>query len=178
MQRIQAAEGFVFPSNPERRERYSVIIAGLIQQFTSLSNLWTVPTPPCVTANKQRLMPETDRLNLLAPLILATLSQVTEDILLLPSLSPPDSQSLSSLYAPLLQVAGLFPRGRISEFVPPFTRYRVFPQLLEVDAWGILALWRNGRLRSAGWDAGDIIEILDRRFGRSAEGIAREIRRH
>jgi len=46
MQRIQAAEGFVFASNLERRDRYSVIISGLIQQLYALSNLWTVPTPP------------------------------------------------------------------------------------------------------------------------------------
>ena len=65
----------------------------------------------------------------------------------------------------------------MTEFVPAFARYRAFPQLLEIDAWGILALWRNGRLRAAGWDAADTIEILDRRFGRSADAIIREIRK-
>lgn len=32
-------------------------------------------------------------------------------------------------------------------------------------------------MRAAGWDAGDVIEILERRFERGVEGIVREIRR-
>jgi len=97
--------------------------------------------------------------------------------MLLPSLPPPDSSALSALYTPLLQLEGLFPRGKVTEFLPAFARYRGFPQLLEIDAGGILTLWRNGRLTRAGWDATDIIEILDRRFGRNADAIIREIRR-
>lgn len=46
VERIQAAEGFVYPSDPERRERYGVIIAGLIQNLSTLSNHWTVHPIP------------------------------------------------------------------------------------------------------------------------------------
>jgi hypothetical protein len=63
------------------------------------------------------------------------------------------------------------------EFIPAWGRYRLTPQLLELDMFEILALWRNGRLRSVGWDVTDITEILERRFGRGAEGVIREIRR-
>jgi len=45
MQRIQAAEGFGFASDLERKDRYSIIISGLIQQLYALSNLWAVSTP-------------------------------------------------------------------------------------------------------------------------------------
>jgi len=45
-----------------------------------------------------------------------------------------------------------------------------------MDLWGILALWRAGRVSGAGWEAEDVIEIVDRRFGREAEGVVREIR--
>jgi hypothetical protein len=118
-----------------------------------------------------------ERYNALGPLILTILAQVTEDMLLLPTLSPSDSTSLSTVYSPLLQLDGLFPRNRITEFIPQWGRYKMFPQLLELDAFGILALWRNGRLRAVGWDATDTIEILDKRFGSNAAGVIREIRR-
>lgn len=49
IQRVQAAEGFVNTSNVERRERYGVVIAGLIQHVQNLSNLWTVFPPVVVT---------------------------------------------------------------------------------------------------------------------------------
>ena len=113
----------------------------------------------------------------LSPIILSILAQVTEDILLLPTLPQPDSSSLSELFSQLLQLDTLFPRGRIQDFIPQWGRYRVLPQLLELNSLGILSLWRSGRLRSVGWDATDTIEILDRRFGRSADNIVREIRR-
>jgi hypothetical protein len=40
--RIEAAEGFIFPSDHERRERYTEIISGFISQIHSLNLLWTV----------------------------------------------------------------------------------------------------------------------------------------
>jgi hypothetical protein len=40
--RIQAAEGFIFPSNHERRERYTEIISGVISQMQLMNSLWTV----------------------------------------------------------------------------------------------------------------------------------------
>lgn len=113
----------------------------------------------------------------LSPIVLSILSRVTEDFLLLPTLPQPDSSALSQIFLPLLSLEGLFPRNRMLEFIPAWGRYRSIPQLLELDMFGILALWRNGRLRSVGWDATDTIEILERRFGRSAEGVIREIRR-
>jgi hypothetical protein len=118
-----------------------------------------------------------ERCTALSPIILTILAQITEDISLLPTLSQPDSSSLAELFAQILQLDDLFPRNRIQEFIPQWGRYRVFPQLLESDMSGILTLWRTGRLRSAGWDATDTIEILDRRFGRNAEAVVREIRR-
>jgi hypothetical protein len=118
-----------------------------------------------------------ERCTALSPIILTILAQITEDILLLPTLSQPDSSSLAELFAQILQLDDLFPRNRIQEFIPQWGRYRVFPQLLESDMSGILTLWRTGRLRSVGWDATDTIEILDRRFGRNAEAVVREIRR-
>ena len=135
-------------------------------------------TPPrFMLLTYQRLMTPEERCTALSPIILTILSQATEDILLLPTLTQTDSTSLAELFSQLLQLDDLFPRNRIQEYIPQWGRYRVFPQLLELDAFGILALWRSGRLRSVGWDATDTIEIIDRRFGRSAEGIVREIRR-
>jgi hypothetical protein len=43
--RIQAAGGFIFPSDHERWERYTEIIAGVISQIQSLNLLWTVDPP-------------------------------------------------------------------------------------------------------------------------------------
>lgn len=40
--RIQAAEGFIFPSNNERRERYNVIISGVISEMQLMNSLWMV----------------------------------------------------------------------------------------------------------------------------------------
>src|SRR6266496_2067472 len=122
-------------------------------------------------------MTNDERCTALGPILLTILSQVTEDILLLPTLPQLDSSSLSQIFSPLLSLEGLFPRNRIHEFIPPWGRYRLIPQLLELDAFGILTLWRHGRLRSVGWDATDTIEILERRFGRGADGVIREIRR-
>jgi hypothetical protein len=119
-------------------------------------------------------MAENDRLAILAPLVLQILTQITEEFLLLPHLPPQDSTALSALFSPFLQLEGLFPRGRVPE---GFAKFKVFPALLESDPQGILALWRMGRLKGAGWDAFDVIEILEKRFGRSVEGIVREIRR-
>lgn len=120
-------------------------------------------------------MPENDRLSLLAPLVLQIVSQITEEFLLLPHLPPQDASALSALFSPLLQLEGLFPRGRAPD---GFAKYKVFPALLESDPHGVLALWRMGRLKGVGWDAFDVIEILDKRFGtRNVEGIVREIRR-
>jgi hypothetical protein len=113
----------------------------------------------------------------LSSVLLTILSQVTEDFLLLPTLPQPDSSALSQIFSPLLSLEGLFPRNRILEFIPTWGRYKLIPQLLELDMFGILALWRNGRLRSVGWDATDTTEILERRFGRGADGVIREIRR-
>jgi hypothetical protein len=107
---------------------------------------------------------------------MTVLQQMTDDIMLLPSLTQSDSSSLASLYSQLLSLENLFQRNRISEFIPIWARYRVVPQLLEMDPIGILGLWRAGRLRSAGWDASDVIEIVERRFGRSAEAVVRQIR--
>jgi hypothetical protein len=118
-----------------------------------------------------------DRYSSLGTLIISILSQITEDILLLPTLSQNDSLSLSQLYTPLLSLDQLFPRNKVMEYMPLWQRYKFVPQLLELDAQGILALWRNTRLRTAGWDAIDVNEILERRFGRAAEGVIREIRR-
>lgn len=40
--RVQAAEGFVFASRGDRRERYAVVIEGVIQQIRALSTMWSV----------------------------------------------------------------------------------------------------------------------------------------
>lgn len=118
-----------------------------------------------------------ERCSSLSPLITTVLSQVAEDFFLLPTLSPADTFSLSAIYTPLLSLDQLFPRNRVTEFMSLWPRYRLIPQLLELDANGILALWSNGRLKNAGWDAVDIIEIVQRRFGRGADPVIREIRR-
>jgi hypothetical protein len=103
-------------------------------------------------------------------------TQITEDILLLPSLSASTTVHLSPLLSRFIVLEQLFPRGRMSEFVPEWGRFRMLQGLLEMDLWGILALWRAGRVSGAGWEAEDVIEIVDRRFGREAEGVVREIR--
>jgi hypothetical protein len=113
----------------------------------------------------------------LSNLILTVLREVTEATLLLPSLSPPDCAVLTTIYLSLLSLERLFPSNRINEFMPFWTHYKIIPQLLELDALGILALWRNGKLRAAKWDAMDTIELVNRRFGRTAEKIVKEIRR-
>jgi hypothetical protein len=117
-----------------------------------------------------------ERCAALGPLIIAVCAQITEDILLLPTLNEPDSSSLATIFTPLLSMETLFPRGRVTEFMPTWQRYKFIPLLLESDGNGILALWRNGRLRAGGWEPEDVIEIVDRRFGREAEGVTREIR--
>jgi len=170
----------VFPANIERKERYTTVIAGLIEQIRSFSTLWTVPPPaPPISTNisPQRLMTPTSRFTALSTTMITILTQITEDVLLLPTLPQPDSSALSQLYSPLLTLENLFPRARITEFMPQWGKFKIIPQLLELDMLGILALWRNGKLRLAGWDATDTIEILDRRFGRNADGVVREIRR-
>lgn len=43
--RVQAAEGFVFSSRGDRRERYAVVIEGVIQQIRALSTMWSVIYP-------------------------------------------------------------------------------------------------------------------------------------
>ena len=43
--RVQAAEGFVFASQGDRRDRYTVVIEGVITQIRALSTMWSVPTP-------------------------------------------------------------------------------------------------------------------------------------
>ena len=48
--RVQAAEGFVFASQWERRERYTVVIEGVITQIHALSTMWSVPSPPPPTS--------------------------------------------------------------------------------------------------------------------------------
>jgi len=45
IERVQAAEGFRSPADAEQRERYNVIISGIIQQIRTFSNMWNVPTP-------------------------------------------------------------------------------------------------------------------------------------
>lgn len=117
-----------------------------------------------------------ERCQALGPLIMTVLQQMTDDIMLLPTLTHSDTSSLASLYSQLLSMENLFQRNRISEFIPVWARYRVVPQLLEMDQMGILGLWRSGRLQSAGWEASDVIEIIERRFGRSAEAVVRQIR--
>jgi hypothetical protein len=42
IQRVQAAEGFKNSSDPVQRERYNVIISGVIQRIRSLSTMWSV----------------------------------------------------------------------------------------------------------------------------------------
>ena len=122
-------------------------------------------------------MPARERYLALGTLLISILSQITDDILFLPKLSPPDSFALSQLFAPLVQMEELFPRNRLSDYMPLWQRYKLVPQLLELDIQSILALWRNGRLKSAGWDAVDVIEILERRFGSTADWVIKEIRR-
>jgi hypothetical protein len=117
-----------------------------------------------------------ERCAALGPLIITICAQITEDILLLPTLNEPDSSALATIFTPLLTLDTLFARGRVTEFMPTWQRYKLIPPLLELDGNGILALWRNGRLRAGGWEPEDVIEIIDRRFGRNAEGIIREIR--
>jgi hypothetical protein len=50
IERLRAAEGFIYPSDPVRRERYTVIISGILQTIQNLNTLWTVlsllPSPP------------------------------------------------------------------------------------------------------------------------------------
>jgi hypothetical protein len=118
-----------------------------------------------------------ERCTALGAIVLSILEQVTEDVLLLPTLTQLDSSALAAIYSPLLSLDILFPRNRIYEFMPSWGRYKVIPQLLELDANGILALWRTGRLSAAGWDATDTSEIIHRRFGRNADSVVREIRR-
>ena|SRR5579871_1153930 len=118
-----------------------------------------------------------ERCSALAPLITTVMAQITDDFLLLPTLSPPETFSLAQIFIPLLSLDQLFPRNRLVEFMSLWPRYRLIPQLLELEATKILELWSNGRLRAAGWDAVDIIEILERRIGRSADSVIREIRR-
>ena len=117
-----------------------------------------------------------ERCSALAPLIITVMAQITDDLLLLPTLSPPETFYLAQIFTPLLSLDQLFPRNRLVEFMSLWPRYRLIPQLLELEATKILELWSNGRLRAAGWDAVDIIEILERRFGRDADSVIREIR--
>jgi|SRR5277367_2724753 len=118
-----------------------------------------------------------ERFSALGPLILTVVSQVTEDILLLPTLAPADTSALAAIFHPLLALEQLFPRGRVTEFMFSWGKYKLVPSLLEGDIVGITALWRSGRLSQMGWGADDVIEIVERRFGRTAEGIIREINR-
>ena len=118
-----------------------------------------------------------ERFTALGPLILTVVSQITEDILLLPTLTPADTSALAAIFAPLLILEQLFPRTRVTEFMFSWGKYKLVPSLLEGDIPGITALWRSGRLSQTGWGADDVIEIVERRFGRMAEGIVREIRR-
>jgi hypothetical protein len=46
IERIRAAEGFIYPSDPVRRERYAVIISGILQTIQNLNTLWTVLSLP------------------------------------------------------------------------------------------------------------------------------------
>ena len=46
IQRVQAAEGFKVAAEPVRRERYGVIISGVIQTIHSLAKLWMVSPFP------------------------------------------------------------------------------------------------------------------------------------
>jgi hypothetical protein len=118
-----------------------------------------------------------ERCSALSPLVITVMAQIADDILLLPTLSPSDTFSLAQIYTPLLSLDQLFPRNRVTDFMSAYPRYRLIPQLLELEPNKILDLWRNGRLRTAGWDAVDIIEILQRRFGRNADNVVKEIRR-
>jgi len=117
-----------------------------------------------------------ERDSLLARIITAVLEAVIEDITLLPSLPQHDSSAMSAIFLPLLSLEDLFPRNRIIDIIPSWPRYKVLPQLLESTSSAILGLWRSGRLRSAGWDANSVIDIVEKRFGRSAEDVVREIR--
>lgn len=122
-------------------------------------------------------MVQEDRCTALGTMISGALEQLTDDILLLPTLSPPDSSALASLLAQVLSLDTLFPRNRVAEYVTNWSKYKFLQQLLECDLHTLLVLWRTGRLRTSGWDATDIIEFLNKRFGRSAEVVIREIRR-
>jgi hypothetical protein len=118
-----------------------------------------------------------DRYSATGALVMSVLSLTTDYILLLPSLPPAESEALSSLFALLLPLEQLFPRNRLSEYVPLWQQYKLVPQLLELDLQAILGLWRNGRLKASGWDAVDLMQILERRFGHNADGVIQEIRR-
>jgi hypothetical protein len=118
-----------------------------------------------------------DRYISLSILLSAAVSQITEDIILLPTLTVGETSVLAPLLSQLLSLENMYPRSRISEYIPPWGRYKIFPQLLDMDLKGILTLWRTGRLKSSGWDANDVCEIVERRFGRAGEGVCREIRR-
>jgi hypothetical protein len=118
-----------------------------------------------------------ERFSALGPIILTAVGQVTEDIQLLPTLPPSDTAALVSLFMPLLSLENLFPRNRVTEFMPSWGKYKLVPTLLEGDIGGITGLCRSGRMNSSGWDGNDVVEILQRRFGHAADGLIREIRR-
>ena len=124
----------------------------------------------------KRLLSVEERDSLLARTVTSVLEAVIKDIIHLPSLPQSDSSATVALFTPLLSLEDLFPRNRINEFIPSWPRYKFVPQLLELPSNGISTLWRSGRLRSVGWDANDVIEIVERRFGRGAEELVREIR--
>src|SRR5271155_955775 len=105
-----------------------------------------------------------ERCTALSRLLVPILSQILDDYLLLPTISPSDSSFLSGLLTPLLSLEQLFPRGKITEFIPPWPRYKFLPQLLELDHPQILALWNSGRLRGF-WDGFDLIDLVSKRFG-------------
>jgi len=100
-----------------------------------------------------------------------------EDILLLPTLAAAETAALAALFIPLLSMENLFPRNRVTEFMPSWGKYKLVPTLLEGDVAGITGLWRTGRVSSSGWDGSDVVEILERRFGHAADGLVREIRK-
>ena len=118
-----------------------------------------------------------DRFTSLSILLSTAVSQMTEDIILLPTLTAGETSILAPLLSQLLSLENIFPRNRIGEYVPQWGKYKIFPPLLDMDLKGVLTLWRTGRLKSSEWDGSDICEIIERRFGRAGEGVCREIRR-
>jgi hypothetical protein len=117
-----------------------------------------------------------ERYTALSRILLPLLTQITEDYLLLPTLPPTSPSPLSTLLTPLLSLEHLFPRGRITDFIPSWPRYRFLQQFLDLAPEQILALWGTGRGRGY-WDVYELVEVVGKRFGVRGEETIRALRR-